>query len=91
MRDVREEGGDLALALGLGAAVREARVRVDGAQERAPRVEALALARARGLVLDAVEEGVGDDAGHVLRGGRAGGAEERQPEGQQDPRRRRRR
>jgi len=65
VRDVREEGGDLALALHLGAAMGEAWVRVGGVQERASRVEVLALAPVRGLVLDAVEERVGDDATHV--------------------------
>ena len=43
----------------------EAWVRVDGVQERASRVEVLALAPVRGLVLDAVEERVGNDASHV--------------------------
>jgi len=65
VRDVREEGGDLALALHLRAAMGEAGVRVDGVQERASRVEVLAFAPVRGLVLDAVEERVGNDASHV--------------------------
>ncbi len=65
VRGVREEGGDLALALHLRPAMGEAWVRLDGAQERAPGVEVLALAPAPGLVLDAVEEGAGDDASHV--------------------------
>jgi len=63
VRDVGEEGGDLALALHRPAT--EAFVRVGGAQERAPGVEVLALAPVPGLVLDAVEECVGDNASHV--------------------------
>jgi len=58
-----EESGDLALARHRPAT--EAFVRVGGAQERTPGVEVLALAPARGLVLDAVEECVGDNATHV--------------------------
>jgi hypothetical protein len=64
VRDMREEGGNLALALDLGAAMREARVRGDGLEERASRVEASALAPAPGMGLDAVEEGLGDDPRH---------------------------
>jgi len=75
VRDVREEGGDLALALHRPAT--EAFVRVGGAQERTSGVEVFALAPVPGLVLDAVEECVGDNASHVLRGGRAGSAEDR--------------
>ena len=48
VRDMREEGGNLALALYLRAAMREARVRGDGLEERASRVEAYALAPAPG-------------------------------------------
>ena len=80
VRGVREEGGDLALAVGLRAAAREARERAGGAQERAPRVEVLALALVPGLRLDSVEERLGDDAGHgraAAPRARAGGAEER--------------
>ena len=65
MGDVREEGGDLALAVVRRAAVREVGVRAGGVQERVPRVEAAALAPAPGLGLDAVEERVGDDATNV--------------------------
>lgn len=57
-----EEGGNLAVALDLGGAMREARVRGDGLEERASHVEASALAPAPGMGLDAVEEGLGDDA-----------------------------
>jgi hypothetical protein len=60
VRDVGEEGGDLVLALGLGAAVHEARLRVGCVQERAMHVEVLALTPAV-LGLDAVEERVSDD------------------------------
>jgi len=60
---MREEGGNLALDLDLRAAMREARVRGDGLEEHASRVEAYALAPAPGLGLDAVE-GLGDDARH---------------------------
>jgi len=63
VRDVREEGGDLALALHRPAT--EAFVRVGGAQERTSGVEVLALAPVPGLVLDAVEECVGDNVSHV--------------------------
>jgi hypothetical protein len=49
---VREEGGDLALAVVLRSVVREAWERVGGAQERGPRVEVLALTVVGGLVLD---------------------------------------
>jgi len=81
VRGVREEGGDLALAVGVRAATREARERAGGAQERAPRVEVLALAPVPGLGLDSVEERLGDDAGHGRAAAgplaRAGGAEER--------------
>ena len=80
---MREEGGDLALALRLRAAMREGRERVGSAHERAPRVEILALAPVPGLGLDAVEERLGDDARHGRAGAaapqpqaRAGGTEE---------------
>lgn len=67
MRDVREEGGELALAVGLRSGTGEAGVRAGGAQERPSRVEAqaTALAPAPGLGLDAAEKCVGDDATHV--------------------------
>jgi hypothetical protein len=64
VRDVGKEGGDLALALNLGGAVREAGVRARGRQERVPGVEVLALTRALVLAFDAVE-GRCDDAVHV--------------------------
>jgi hypothetical protein len=65
VRDVGEEGGDLALALDLRAAVREAGVRARGREERVPGVEVLALTRALVLGFDAVEEGRCDDTVHV--------------------------
>jgi hypothetical protein len=73
---VREEGGDLALAIRLRAAVREARERAGGAHERAPRVEILALAPVPCVGPDAVEERLGDDARH----GRATAAAAPQPQ-----------
>lgn len=84
VRDVREEGSDLALALRLRAAMREGRKRVGSAHERAPCVEILALAPVPGLGLDAVEECLGDDARHGRAAAvaapqpqaRAGGSEE---------------
>jgi len=78
MRDVREEGSDLAPAIVLRAATREVRVLVGGVQERALRVQVPALAVAvlvLGL-LDAVEEGVGDEATHVCGAAVDGGEEE---------------
>lgn len=65
---------DLALAVGLRAALVEARVHVDGAQERVSRAEVIALAPAPGLGLDAVEELVGDDVAHVHTAAAAIGA-----------------
>ena len=64
---VSEEGGDLALAVVLRAALGEAGVRTGtgSAQERVARVEVAALAPTSGLVLDAVEERVGDDVTDV--------------------------
>ena len=72
--DVREEGGDLAPAVGRGAAAREVGVRARGAQERGPRVEGCALAPGPGLGLDAAEERGGDDARHGRAGAGAGAA-----------------
>jgi len=73
VRDVREEGGDLALAVGFRAAMGEGGVRAAGsAQERPPRVEVTALAPAPGLGLDAVEKCVGDDAAYVRAAATAG-------------------
>ena len=60
MGDVREEGGDLTLAVGLRAVAREPRVRAGSLQEGAQRVEADALAPCPGVGLDAVEEQAGD-------------------------------
>ena len=77
MRDVREEGSDLAPAIVLRAATREVRVLVGGVQERASLVEVPALAVAvLVLGLDAVEEGVGDEATHVCGAAVDGGEEE---------------
>ena len=78
MRDVRQEGSDLAPAVVLRAAMREVRVLVGGIEERVSRVEVPALAvTVLVLGLDTVEEGVGDDATHVCAAAGGGGEEER--------------
>ena len=74
VRDVREEGGDLAPAVGRGAAAREVGVGARGAQERGPRVEGRALAPGPRVGLDAAEERGGDDARHGRAGAGAGAA-----------------
>lgn len=61
---MREEGSDLALGVVVGAVIGEARVGAGGVQERLPCVEALTGAAVRGLVLDPVEERLGDHALH---------------------------
>jgi len=77
VRDVREEGSDLALAVVLRATLREVRVLVGGVQERVSRIEVPALAVAvLVLGLDAVEEGVGDEPTHVCGAAVDGGEEE---------------
>ena len=78
MRDVREEGSDLALAVVLRATLREVRVLVGGVQERVSRIEVPALAvTVLVLRLDAVEESVADDGTHVCAAAGGGGEEER--------------
>ena len=63
MGDMGKEGSNLLLRSDGGSVLAKLRIRPQGVQERLPPIEALARARARGLIDNAVEELLGDKIG----------------------------